>query len=148
MFLSDTDVSLSVSLPLSLKSIKKPTFSVRIKKISCLFHFMWVITPYTVSHMVQALGYLKKVWILMQIKAQWERLVKHLSQGPSSVSPQTASVGEDVEKGNPRALFLGGTQTGAATVENSMEFPQNLKWTCFTTQCSHFWGCIWRTLKH
>ena len=29
-------------------------------------------------------------------------------------------------KGNPRALLLG-TQTGAATVENSMEFPQKTK---------------------
>ena len=29
-------------------------------------------------------------------------------------------------KGNPRALLVG-LQTGAATVENSMEFPQNIK---------------------
>ena len=29
-------------------------------------------------------------------------------------------------KGNPRALWMG-MQTGAATVENSMEFPQKTK---------------------
>ena len=34
-------------------------------------------------------------------------------------------------KGNPRAL-LEGMQIGAATVENSMEFPQKIKnWTAF-----------------
>ena len=32
----------------------------------------------------------------------------------------------DVEKKNPHALLLG-MQTGAATVENSMEFPQKIK---------------------
>ena len=36
------------------------------------------------------------------------------------------SAGEDVEKGNPCALAAG-MQTGAATVENSMEFPQKIK---------------------
>ena len=34
-------------------------------------------------------------------------------------------------KGNPSALLVG-MQTGAATVENSMEFPQkNKDWTAF-----------------
>ena len=36
------------------------------------------------------------------------------------------NVGEDVEKGNPSALLVG-MQTGEATVENSMEFPQKTK---------------------
>ena len=36
---------------------------------------------------------------------------------------QTTSAGEVVEKGDLSAL-LGGMQTGATTVENSMEFPQ------------------------
>ena len=35
-------------------------------------------------------------------------------------------VGKDVEKGNPSALLVG-MQTGAATVESSMEFPQKIK---------------------
>ena len=34
--------------------------------------------------------------------------------------------GEDVEKRNPCALLVG-MQTGAATVEDSMEFPQKTK---------------------
>ena len=42
-----------------------------------------------------------------------------------SINQQT-STSEDVEKGNPSALLVG-MQTGAATVENSMEFPQKLK---------------------
>ena len=36
---------------------------------------------------------------------------------------QTTSVGEDVEKRDPSALLVG-MQTAAATMENSMEFPQ------------------------
>ena len=40
-------------------------------------------------------------------------------------NPQT-NVGEDAEKGNPSALLVG-MQTGKATVENSMEFPQKTK---------------------
>ena len=36
------------------------------------------------------------------------------------------STGENVKKGNPSALLVG-MQTGAATVENNMEFPQKIK---------------------
>jgi len=39
---------------------------------------------------------------------------------------ETISVGEDAEKGNPLALLVG-MQTGAATLENSMEVPQKAK---------------------
>ena len=42
-----------------------------------------------------------------------------------SINQQT-STSEDVEKGTPSALLVG-MQTGAATVENSMEFPQKIK---------------------
>ena len=38
----------------------------------------------------------------------------------------TTGVGEVVEKRDPSALLMG-LQTGAATVENSMEFPQKTK---------------------
>ena len=39
------------------------------------------------------------------------------------------------EKGNPSVLLVG-MQTGAATVENSMEFPQKTKYgTAFLTNC-------------
>ena len=43
-----------------------------------------------------------------------------------SLNQQTTSAGEVVEKGNPSALLVG-MQTGAATGENSMEFPQKLE---------------------
>ena len=44
-------------------------------------------------------------------------------------------------KGNPSALLVG-IETGAATVENSMELPQKKKkkWTCLFTQQFHFWN--------
>jgi len=38
---------------------------------------------------------------------------------------ETISVGEDAEKGNPLALLVG-MQTGAATLENSMDVPQKI----------------------
>ena len=43
----------------------------------------------------------------------------------TSTNQQTTSAGEDVE-GNPSALLVG-MQTGEATVESSMEFPQKTK---------------------
>jgi len=50
-------------------------------------------------------------------------ITSHLSEWLKS-TPQETSVGKDVgEKRNPRALLVG-MQTGIATVENSMEFPQ------------------------
>ena len=60
----------------------------------------------------------------MQIKTTM-RYTSQLSEWPSLINQQT-STSEDVEKGNPSALLVG-MQTGAATVENSMEFPQKLK---------------------
>ena len=40
-------------------------------------------------------------------------------------------------------------QTAAATVENSMEFPQNTKkWNCLLTQQFHCWDYTLRILKH
>ena len=52
-----------------------------------------------------------------------EIITSHLSEWPPSINQQTTRAGEAVEKGDPRALLVG-TQTGAATVESSMEFPQ------------------------
>ena len=43
----------------------------------------------------------------------------------SSINHHT-SAGEDVEKREPHTLLVG-MQTSAATVENSMEFPQKIK---------------------
>ena len=43
-----------------------------------------------------------------------------------SINQQTTSAGEDVEKREPGALLVG-MQTGSATVENRMEFPQKTK---------------------
>ena len=50
-------------------------------------------------------------------------------------------------KGNPRALLVG-MQTGAATVENSMEFPQKTKMELLLTQQFHHWDYTLRSLKH
>ena len=48
-------------------------------------------------------------------------------------------------KGNPSALLVG-MQIGAATVENSMEFPQEIKnGTAFQWKC---WEYTLRVLKH
>ena len=44
----------------------------------------------------------------------------------SSTNQQIASAGEVVEKREPQCT-VGGMQTGEATVENSMEFPQKTK---------------------
>ena len=50
-------------------------------------------------------------------------------------------------KGNPGALLVG-MQTGAATVENSMEFPQKTKKNCLLTQQFHCWNYTLGILKH
>ena len=55
-----------------------------------------------------------------KLKPQWAA-TSHLSEWPSSINQQTASAGEAVEKGDPRALSRG-MQTGAATVGNRVEF--------------------------
>ena len=58
----------------------------------------------------------------MQIKTT----MSHLSEWLPSIHQQTTSAGEDVEKAQ---LFctVGGLQTGAATVESSMELHQKSK---------------------
>ena len=53
-------------------------------------------------------------------------MISHLSEWPSSINQQTASAGEDVEKGEPFALLVE-LQTGAATVESTMEILQKIK---------------------
>ena len=51
----------------------------------------------------------------------------HFTLVRMAIINKSTSVGEDVEKkGNPSALLVG-MQTGAATVENTMEFPQKTK---------------------
>ena len=51
-------------------------------------------------------------------------------------------------KGNPSALLVG-MQTGAATVENSMEFPQKTNnGAAFFTQQFHCWDYTLRILTH
>ena len=44
----------------------------------------------------------------------------------SSINQQTTNVGKDVEK-MESSCTVGWMQTGAATVESSMEFPQKIK---------------------
>ena len=50
-------------------------------------------------------------------------------------------------KGNPSALLVG-MQIGAATVENSIEFPQNQKLNSLLTRQFHCWDYTLRILKH
>ena len=42
------------------------------------------------------------------------------------INKSETSTGEEVKKRNPRTLLVG-MQTGAATIGNSMEFPQKTK---------------------
>ena len=49
-----------------------------------------------------------------------------MSQSLKSTTQETTSVGKDVEKGNPFPLLVG-MPTGAATLENNMEVPQEVK---------------------
>ena len=50
-------------------------------------------------------------------------------------------------KRNPSALLVG-MQTGAAMVENSMEFPKKINMEVPLTQQFHCWNYILRILKH
>ena len=59
-----------------------------------------------------------------KLKPQWGT-TSHWSEWPSA-NQQTTSAREVVEKGTPSALLVG-MQTGAATVENSMELPEKTK---------------------
>ena len=59
-----------------------------------------------------------------KLKPQWD-IISHLSEWLSSINQQT-STGENVRKGNLSALLVE-IQTGAATVESSMELSENIK---------------------
>ena len=61
----------------------------------------------------------------MQIKTTRDT-TSHLSELPSLINQLTKMLARLRRKGNPSVLLVG-MQTGAATVENSMEFPQKLK---------------------
>ena len=50
----------------------------------------------------------------------------HLSEWLTRTTQETTDVDEDAKKGNSLTLLVG-MQTGAATLENSMEFPQKVK---------------------
>ena len=50
----------------------------------------------------------------------------HTSQSGQIEQIRRLDAGEDVEKRNPLALLVG-MQTGAASLENSVEVPQNIK---------------------
>ena len=63
-------------------------------------------------------------WVLPQGCSAWGQAIHHLSEWPSPIHPQTTRAGEDVEKGDPRALLVG-MRPGAATVGTSMERPTN-----------------------
>ena len=56
---------------------------------------------------------------------QWD-ITSHHSEWLKWETQETSSVGEDVEKKEPHALLVG-MQTGAATVENSMEVAQKIE---------------------
>ena len=62
--------------------------------------------------------------IIREIKIK--TTISYFSEWLSSINQQTTSVGEDVEKGELFALLVG-MQTGAATVESSVEIPQKIK---------------------
>ena len=58
---------------------------------------------------------------ICQLKPQWENQNGHQNQ-----IHKNQGLARLLTKGNPSALLVG-MQTGAATVENSMEFPQKTK---------------------
>ena len=70
-----------------------------------------------------------------KLKPQWDT-TSHLSEW--SLINQQTSAGHDVEKREPCTILVG-MQTGAATVGNGMEFPQNLKMELPSIQWSHCW---------
>ena len=77
------------------------------------------ITDYTLCsvHYIPSLG---------KRKSKLQRAISsHLSEWLSSKSQQTTSAVRTWRKRNPSALLVG-MQTGAATVEHSMELPQKI----------------------
>ena len=63
----------------------------------------------------------------MQIKTTMiYHLTDNLSEWLKSTTPETKDVGEGEDKKKPSALSVG-LQTGAVTMENSMEVPQKIK---------------------
>ena len=61
-----------------------------------------------------------------QGNANQNYITSHLSQWLISTTQEETDVGENAEKGETHALLVG-MQTGAATVENSVEVPQKIK---------------------
>ena len=61
----------------------------------------------------------------IQIKSQWDTTL-HLSEWLTWTTQATTGVGKDAEK-EDLFCILGGTQAGAATLENCMEIPQKTK---------------------
>ena len=53
-------------------------------------------------------------------------ITSQLLEWLSLINQQTTNAAKAGRKGNPSALLVG-MQTGAAAVENSMEFPENIK---------------------
>ena len=54
------------------------------------------------------------------------RHMKRCSEWLKSTPQETIGVGQDVEEKEPSCTLVG-MQTGAATVENSMDVPQNIR---------------------
>ena len=61
-----------------------------------------------------------------KLKPQWD-ITSHLSEWPSLINHKQQVLARMWRKGNIIVCALLGMQTGAATVENSMEFPQKIK---------------------
>ena len=67
------------------------------------------------------------VAVLSTIAKLWKELKYPLTDEWLKLTTQeTTDVGEDVEKEEPFTLLMG-MQTGAATLQNSMEVPQKIK---------------------
>ena len=62
----------------------------------------------------------------IQIKTTLRYHLRPVRVAKMNKSGDYIDAGEDVENGNPFALLLG-MQTGAATLENSVEVPQKIK---------------------
>ena len=91
-------------------------------KPSCMF-FDWSLHPLSERpHLPQRRSLASLAIRDMHVKTTMRHHLT-LAKWPSLIHPQTSS-GKDED--NPTALLVG-MQTGAATVENSMEFPQKIK---------------------
>ena len=80
----------------------------------------------------------------MQIEATMRY---HLSEWLKSKTQETIGVGEAAEKKETHALLVG-TQTGTATVENSMEDPQKAKNRTILWSSNHTTGYLSKEYKN